>query len=71
LTARELARDLRKPAARAVSLAPGPGSILRYRLRTEDGTVSFSDTSRRQPSVFFRAAAFVREVAQDVCGLPR
>jgi hypothetical protein len=71
LTARELARDLGKPAKRALSLAPGPGSIMRYRVRTEHGTVAFSDTSKGQPAVFFRMAAFTREVAQNVCGLPR
>ena len=71
LTARELARDLREPAERGTSLAPRPGSIMRYRVRVEDGTVSFSDTSRGQPAVFFRVAAFTREIARDVCGLPR
>jgi hypothetical protein len=71
LTARELARDLREPAERALSLAPRPGSIMRYRVRVEDGTVSFSDTSRGQPGVFFRVAAFTREIARDVCGLAR
>jgi hypothetical protein len=71
LTARELARDLRKPAERALSLAAGPASIMRYRVRVEDGTVSFSDTSKGQPAVFFRVAAFTRDVAKNVCGLAR
>ena len=71
LTARELARDLRKPAEHALTLKPGPQSIMRYRVRSEDGTVTFSDTSRGQPLVFFRVAAFTREVAQSVCGLAR
>ena len=44
---------------------------MRYRVRTEHGTVSFSDTSRGQPAVFYRVAAFTREVAQNVCGLAR
>jgi hypothetical protein len=71
LTARDLARDLAKPAQLRTALPPRPGSILSYRIRAEDGTVSFSDTSRGQPAVFFRVAAFVREVAKDVCGLAR
>jgi hypothetical protein len=71
LTARELARDLHKPAERGTALAPGPRSIMHYRVRTEHGTASWSDTSRGQPQVFFRVAAFTREVAQHVCGLPR
>jgi hypothetical protein len=71
LTARELARDLEGPAERYVRLPPGPGAILRYRVRGEHGTVEFSDTSRRQPPVFFRLAAFTREIAKEVCGLER
>jgi hypothetical protein len=71
LRARELVRDLRKPAEHGVALPPGRQAILRYRVRTEDGTVSFSDASRPQPAAFFRLAAFVREVARDVCGLAR
>jgi len=64
-------RDLRRPAQRALTLAPRAGSILRYRVRAEQGTVTFSDTSRAQPAVFSRLVAFVREVAQGVCGLSR
>jgi hypothetical protein len=59
------------PAARGVRLAPGPGSILRYRARSETGTVAFSDTSRGQPAVFFRVAKLTRDVARSVCGLRR
>jgi hypothetical protein len=36
-----------------------------------DGAVRFSDTSRRQPAVFYRIAVFVRRAAQRVCGLAR
>jgi hypothetical protein len=71
LDARALERDLQRPAARGLSLAPGPRAILTYRVRTADGTVRFSDTSGHQPPVFYRTALFVRQVAQEVCGLPR
>jgi len=71
LDARALERDLEKPAGRGVSLAPGQHSILSYSVRTADGSVRFSDTSRGQPLVFYRTAEFVREVAQRVCRLPR
>lgn len=71
LEARELQRDLAPPARRELRLAPGPGSLLRYRVRSGNGTVVFSDTSPRQPKVFYRLAAFAREVAIGVCGLPR
>lgn len=71
IDARELERDLEEPASRGVSLRPGPGSLLTYSVRLETGTVRFGDTSSRQPAAFYRLAAFVREVAKGVCGLPR
>lgn len=71
LDARELARDLEKYAKRSLRLPPGPGSVLTYSVRLEDGTVRFSDTSPRQPPVFRRMALFVREVAKGSCGLAR
>jgi hypothetical protein len=71
LTARGIERDLGDLAADRVSLPPGPGAVLTYRVRTARGSVRFSDTSRGQRPVLFRTAAFVREVARRVCGLPR
>lgn len=71
LEARELQRELAKPARRELRLAPGPGSLLRYRVRSGNGTVAWSDTSRRQPKVLYRLAAFTRDVAMRVCRLPR
>jgi hypothetical protein len=54
-----------------VALAPGPGSILRYDVRTEAGKVAFADTSRGQPPEFFRIAKLTRDLAREICGLPR
>jgi hypothetical protein len=71
ILSRVLARDLQKPAQRRLVLPARPNSILRFRIRTEEGTVAFSDTSRGQPPVFYRAAELVREIAIDACGLPR
>jgi len=77
IDAREVAGELNGdeeepgPAARAVRLPPGPGSILRYRGRSEKGAVSFSDTSRGQPPVFYKVAQLTRQLAKQVCGLPR
>jgi hypothetical protein len=59
------------PAARHVRLPARPGSILRYRARVEAGSVSFADTSRGQPPVFFQIQKLTRDVARSVCGLPR
>lgn len=78
ILARKIARELNGkddahpgPAVDSVRLAPGPGSILRYEIRSEKGRVAFADTSAGQPAVFFQAAKFVRDMARRVCGLPR
>lgn len=59
------------PAVLGVRLQPGDGSILRYRVRTEKGTVAFSDTSKGQPEAFYRLARLTRRLAKDSCGLAR
>ena len=71
LTARELARELAEQAELGVELPPGPGAVLRYRVRMEAGTVSFSDTSPGNPPVFLRLAGFTKDVAERVCGIVR
>ncbi|MEI6791656.1 MAG: hypothetical protein WCK97_00305 [Actinomycetes bacterium] len=59
------------PARKTVNLKPGKYAILRYNVRTEFGTVAFSDSSRGQPPVFFKLATLTRDLAKHVCGLPR
>lgn len=78
IDAREIERALRgeeedRPglAARNVVLPPRPGSILRYDVRTEAGSVSFADTSAGQPQELYRVAKLTRDLAKKVCGLPR
>lgn len=71
IAAREVVRDLAEPAQAGVSLPPGASTILRFRIRTKDGVVGFSDTSPGQPDAFYRAAQLVRDIAQDACGLQR
>jgi hypothetical protein len=71
LEAREIARGLERPAERGTALAPGRGSILRYRLRLEQGTVTFADTSRGQVEAMFKVQRFARRVARETCGLAR
>jgi hypothetical protein len=71
ILARVLATDLSKFAKRHASLPHGKSSILRFRIRTQDGTVAFSDTSTGQPAVFYRAAQLIRTIARRDCGLAR
>jgi hypothetical protein len=70
IEARAIQEDLRKPAEQHLSLAPGPRSVFSYRLRQEQGSVSFSDDSPGQPQVLHRLALFVLQTAQRVCHLP-
>jgi hypothetical protein len=62
--------DLQEPASSGLSLPPTPGSVLSYTVRSENGTVRFSDNSARQPAVLRRLALFVLQTAQQVCHLP-
>ena len=71
IDAREVTRELAEPAEAGISLAPGDPSILRFRIRTQEGVVGFSDTSPGQPTVFYEAAQLVRTIARDACGLER
>jgi hypothetical protein len=77
IAAREIARDLngpedkKGPADRDLTLPPGRDAIMRYDVRSEDGSVAFSDTSLGQPAVFYRAAKLTRDIAKGACGLAR
>jgi len=67
LRARELQRDLEGPVTQALSLPPGPQSVLTYSILTPGGTVRFSDSSPGVTPVLLRAAAFTHELAQTTC----
>jgi hypothetical protein len=81
ITARELRRELDGDkndeenkiglAAKHINLPPGAITTLSYRVRSEEGTVVFSDTSAHQPQTFYRLAQLTRDVARGACGLPR
>jgi hypothetical protein len=71
LKAREVARDLGEPAELRLELPARPGSVLRYRVRLEQGTVAFADTSTPLPPSFAAVAQFTKDVAEDVCGINR
>ncbi|HET6506642.1 MAG TPA: hypothetical protein VFG42_07625 [Baekduia sp.] len=78
ITARELRRELDGEkdddvglAEKHIDLPPGHVTTLSYRVRSENGTVAFSDTSAHQPKAFYRLAKLTRDVAQQSCGLAR
>ncbi|MEA2256799.1 MAG: hypothetical protein QOG35_2844 [Solirubrobacteraceae bacterium] len=71
ITARETQRDLIAPAKARMRLPAGPQSVMSYRVRSDDGAVTWSDNSRGQPLVLFRLAKLARDVARGACRLAR
>jgi hypothetical protein len=71
LDARELGRELEKQAALSIELPKGPGSTLRYVVRTSNGRISFYDTSPNRPRVFNELVRFSKDVIEDVCKIER
>jgi len=71
LDARRIAEDLAEDAADDLTLPAPPRSLLRFRIRTEEGTVAFSDVDAARRPELGEVVAFARSVAQDVCGLAR
>ena len=68
--ARAIQEELKETAEAHLSLAPQPQSVLRYHLRDENGTVTFSDNSRGQSKLLHQLQLFVLQTAQQVCHLP-
>ena len=71
LDAREIASSLADDARRDLTLPAPPRALLRFRLRDQDGTVTFSDVDAARRPRLGAVVAFTRTVAQDVCNLPR
>lgn len=71
LRAREISRALNAHAELAIDLPPGEDATLTYKVRTEAGTVTFSDRSEGRPEAYDRLIAFTADVAENVCRLER
>lgn len=71
LDARRIQEDVADDAKQGLTLPAPAGSLLRFRIRTQDGTVTFSDVDAARRPELGRVIAFARTVAQDVCGLAR
>jgi hypothetical protein len=71
IDARDVARELGKPAKDHVSLAAKPGSTLNYAFTIDGDTVRFADNSSGQDAAMYRGALLVRQLAQGPCHLPR
>jgi hypothetical protein len=71
IRAREVARELEKPAEKGVVLRPRPGSTLAYAITIGGDTVRFADNAPGQDQEMYKAALLVRQLAKGPCGLPR
>jgi hypothetical protein len=71
LRARRAAKDLADSAELHLALPPGARSELSYRVRVEQGAVSFSDTSANLPPSFTEVELLSKDIAEDVCGIRR
>ena len=71
LEGRDIQHDLVTPAKQHLRLAPAPGSVLRYTVRSGDGTIVFADNSRGKPPVLDRLVLYVRQLARQRCRLAR
>jgi hypothetical protein len=71
LDARDVATSLAKDAQHDLVLPRPPRAVLRFRLRSQDGTVTFSDVDAARRPELGKAVGFARAVARDVCGLAR
>ena len=71
IVARDVARQLGKPAKAHVSLPAKPGSTLDYAFTIDGDTVRFADNSSGQIPDMYKGALLVRELAKGPCHLPR
>jgi hypothetical protein len=68
LQARDLAITLDNDA-KAKLRSAGPATVFTYKVRLQDGTLSFPDTAAARHSEFAQAELFAAQTAQQACGL--
>jgi hypothetical protein len=69
IQARDIADNLAKDAKAKLNLSPGPGSVHSYRLKLQDGTISFADTSAGTHHELAPAELFAAQAAHSICGV--
>jgi hypothetical protein len=67
IQARALADSLDKDAKARLHVAPRPGSVYRYTLKLQNGTVSFADTAAAGHHELGPAELFATQAAQGPC----
>ncbi len=71
LDARDITSSVMKDAQQDLVLPEQPGTLLRFHLRDQDGTVTFSDIDAGRYPELAKAVAFTRTIATSVCHLAR
>lgn len=71
IKARVIQEHLESYASKHLALPPKPGSVLSYRVRDANGSLSFADNSSSQPPVLHELALLVLEVATQECRIPQ
>jgi hypothetical protein len=71
LAARDIATSISDDAKQDLVLPAPADSILRFHVRSQDGTVTFSDVDAGKRPELAKVVAFSRMVAMSVCGLAR
>jgi hypothetical protein len=71
LDARQLERELAPLMEEGVRLRVPPQALLRFRVISDEGEVTFADATPNLPPELGRLVAFTRKVAREQCGLDR
>jgi hypothetical protein len=69
ITARDLSDNLATDAQNKLSIPAAPGSVYYFRIRLQQGTVSFPDRASATRKVLAQAELFAAQTAQRDCGL--
>jgi hypothetical protein len=69
IQARDLSDNLGNDAAKGLSLPARPGSVFRYRISLQQGTIAFSDRDTTGHKELAQAELFAAQAAQQGCGL--
>lgn len=68
ITARDLSDNLATDAQNKLTIPNVPGAVYYYRIRLQQGTVSFPDRASGSHKVLAQAALFATQTAQQDCG---
>jgi hypothetical protein len=69
ITARDLAENLATDAQNNLTIRSVPGSVYYYRIRLQQGTISFPDRASATRKVLAQAELFAALAAEQECGL--